>query len=144
MNLKPSPASAAFTGILTGVALFLSSPAVASDMTGKWVAASTTAMSITGDIEISADRIIFDTGASLDLRPVAGVDHLFTLDPATDNPVLLNGNYLCGSNTPPKYIAFAQDGTSMFLLAFDGPDEPKLSPDPLDQDGICASFTYER
>ncbi|SDB31984.1 hypothetical protein [Bauldia litoralis] len=126
-------------GLLTGVA-----PAMAMDMNGKWVAASTTAMSITGDIEVSADKIVFETGASLGLKPVEGEAHLFTLASATDNPVLLNGNTLCGSNAPPEYIAFAMYETSMILLAFDGPDVPKLNPDPLDQDGICASFTYER
>lgn len=126
-------------GLFTGVA-----PAMAMDMNGKWVAASTTAMSITGDIEVSEDKIVFQTGASFDLKPVEGEAQLFTVESATENPVLLNDNYLCGANAPPSYIAFAMYETSMILLAFDGPDVPKLNPDPLDQEGICASFTYER
>ena len=66
---------------LTGVlfALLASSPALAASVSEQWKAVSTAAISITGDITISADRIIFGNGASLSLR-AAGRVRDFTVD----------------------------------------------------------------
>jgi hypothetical protein len=136
MSVRRLPAA---LGVLT---LVLAGPAAAGG--AKWTAVSTTAMSITGDIEMTDDSITFQNGARIGLRPVADAAGIFTLDPPTANPVLLNGNYLCGSNVPPKYLALPSDGTTAYLLAFDGPDVPKLAADPLDQTGICALYTYQR
>lgn len=122
--------------------MLASAPAMAA--AAKWSAVSTTAMSITGDIEVSDDRITFQTGASFGLRPVAGNPRLFTLDPPDDNPVLLNGNRLCSPQHAPKYLAFPTVGDTLYLLAFDGPDLPTLVANPLDQDGICALYTYQK
>ena len=122
--------------------LALDAPAAAGG--AKWTAVSTTALSITGDIEVADGGITFQNGERIGLKPVAGAAGVFTLDPPTANPVLLNGNYLCGSNTPPKYLAFPTDGSTAYLLAFDGPEVPTLVADPLDQTGICALYTYQR
>ena len=129
----------AAVGLLT---LVLAAPAAAG--TAKWTAVSTTALSITGDIEVADHTITFQNRQHVGLKPVADAPGVFTLDPPTANPVLLNGNYLCGSNAPPKYLALPSDGTTAYLLAFDGPDVPKLAADPLDQTGICALYTYQR
>ncbi len=126
-------------GLLT---LVLAAPASAGGAT--WTAVSTTAMSITGDIEVADDSITFQNGERIGLKPVRDAAGVFTLDPPTANPVLLNGNYLCGSNAPPKYLALPSEGTTAYLLAFDGPDVPTLAADPLDQTGICALYTYQR
>ncbi|MCB1490159.1 MAG: hypothetical protein KDJ88_22200 [Bauldia sp.] len=119
------------------------SPALALDANGKWTAVSNTAMSITGDITVSGGAIKFQNSASIGLKPISGSPRLFAIDPAA-NPELLNGNYLCGPDQGPNYVALAQVGTTLTLLAFDGPDQPTLAENPLEQDDICAMFTYAR
>jgi len=136
MSIHQLPAT---LGLLT---LVLAAPAAAAG--AKWTAVSTTAISITGDIDVADDSITFQNGERIGLKPVADAAGIFTLDPPTANPVLLNDNYLCGSNAPPKYLALPIDGTTAYLLAFDGPDVPTLAADPLDQTGICALYTYQR
>jgi len=136
MSIRQLPAT---LGLLT---LVLAAPAAAAG--AKWTAVSTTAISITGDIDVADDSITFQNGERIGLKPVADAAGIFTLDPPTANPVLLNDNYLCGSSAPPKYLALPIDGTTAYLLAFDGPDVPTLAADPLDQTGICALYTYQR
>jgi len=138
MSIHRRPAA---LGLLL-LTLVLAAPAAAGG--AKWTAVSTTAMSITGDIEVADDSITFQNGERIGLEAVPQATGIFTLDPPTANPVLLNGNYLCGPNAPPKYLALPTDGTTAYLLAFDGPDVPKLAADPLDQTGICALYTYQR
>lgn len=116
-------------------------PSLAAAGAVKWSASSTTALSITGDITVGDRRITFANGQSIGLKPVAGVPRLFTIEPC-ENPVLLNGNYLCGSDQPPAFVAFETEGTSAYLLAFDGPGVPKLAADPLDQTDVCALYAY--
>lgn len=122
--------------------LVLAAPAAAGG--AKWTAVSTTAMSITGDIQVADGSITFQNGERIGLKPVARTKGVFTLDPPTANPILLNGNYLCGSDAPPEYLALRTEGATAYLLAFDGPDVPTLTVDPLDQTGICALYTYQR
>ena len=128
-------------GAVLAVAAIAAAPALAAD--GKWTAVSKTAMSITGDITVSGGAIRFENGASIGLKPVSGTPRLFAVEPA-GNPELLNGNYLCSPAEGPKYVALAELGTTLTLLAFDGPDKPVLAEDPLGQDDICAMFTYAR
>ena len=99
---------------LTGVlfALLASSPALAASVSEQWKAVSTAGISITGDITISADRIIFGNGTSLPLA-AAGRVRDFTVDTekpvvvalfrvtAPDNPVLPSGKRLCEGPAAP-------------------------------------------
>jgi hypothetical protein len=89
------------------VALLASSPAGAAE---HWTAYSKTAESITGNVTFSPDRITFGNGKSLPLAvagTVAGFETLGRRGQSTrfrvtspDDPVLLNGNRLCGGRTP--------------------------------------------
>jgi hypothetical protein len=103
---------------LTGVlfALLASSPALAASVSEQWKAASAAAISITGDITISANLIMFGNGTSLPLA-AAGRVRDFTVDTekpviatlfrvtAPDNPVLPSGKRLC-EGLPPQPVTF--------------------------------------
>jgi hypothetical protein len=75
-----------------------------------WTAYSKTAEAITGDITFSPERITFGNGKSLALASAGVVPGFETLGSrgqstryrvtAPDDPVLLNGNRLCGGRTP--------------------------------------------
>jgi hypothetical protein len=132
-----------FVGLALSVGVVAVSPALAIDAAGTWTAVSNTAMSITGDITVSGSAIKFQNGASIGLKPVPGTPRLFAIAPAA-NPELLNGNHLCSPTEGPNYVALAQLGTTLTLLAFDGPDKPTLKENPLEQDDVCALFTYAR
>lgn len=121
-----------------------SAPASAAE---TWEAVSTTAMSITGDITVEEEKITFDNGESLGLRPVGDDEPgVFVVTPEA-NPTLLNGNKLCG-NEPPTFLVFGRpkaEGSdeTLYLKVFDTNDVPEAS-DEMDQPGICASYTYMR
>ena len=120
----------------------LASPAVAD----TYAAVSNTAMSITGDIELDETGITFENGEQLtfdeqvadrltvDGQPVEA--HVFRLAEARD-PVLLNGNRLCGA--PVTYAASweTSDGDGTVLAVFSTPEPPQSDAD------MCASYTYE-
>lgn len=107
-----------------------------------WTATSTTSMAITGDIAVSADGIRFANGAAIRIKPAApDQPEVFRIDPPA-NPVLLNGNRLCGEQ-PPSFVALYRDGGSLYV--FDGPDMPRSPRGLVDlQPGMCASYHYER
>jgi hypothetical protein len=121
----------------------VSSAPAAQAKSSKWEAASTTALAITGNIRVSADRITFANGAHIGLAPV-GADHpnVFAVKPSA-NPTLLNGNKLCGTK-PPTYVVIARDGNSLYFKVSDGQDMPEGRADPLPEPGICATYNYVR
>ncbi len=108
----------------------------------KWTAASTTAYAITGNIEIFADRIRFASGASIGIKPV-GADRpgVYAVSPPT-NPMMLNGNFLCGRE-PPTYIVLGQSSGIKSLKVFVGTQVPQPSNGPGPQKGVCAVFNFE-
>jgi hypothetical protein len=113
--------------------------------TQKWTATSRTSMAITGSITISGNRINLENGQSILLRPVApesGKPGIYTIDPP-GNPTLLHGNKLCGDK-PPTYILIYQEGHSLYLHVFDGPDIPRRLSGLTLQKGICATYNYEK
>jgi hypothetical protein len=68
---------------------------------------------------------------------------VFTIDPPS-NPVLLQGNRLCGDQ-PPTFLTLYRDGGSLALSVFDGPDMPPSPTDGLDTPpGLCATYHYEQ
>ena len=114
-----------------------------------WEALSTTAMGITGDIEVEEDAIRFDGGKTvLDLGAATEVDDfssdgvptaatLYRLAIPSD-PTLDSGNTLCGA--PITYLAILDAGPDIqggkILDVF------SQAAVPTGDDGICASYTY--
>lgn len=114
----------------------------ASQGTGaqEWTPISRTAQAITGSVTISEDEIVFGNGEALPLRAVA--PELYAVE-SSANPILLNGNSICGPRAP-TYLAARRQGETLYLLAFDGAQRPSVSGDPLSQSGSCALYVYER
>lgn len=123
----------------------------------QWQAISNTAASITGDITVTPDRIAFAGGHALTLSqptalprfraegsPVAATRYRVA-SPA--DPILLNGNRLCGGRTPAPvtYIVLwtprklAGDTAPRGLAAFSGTAPPTGTDSP----GLCGTFRYE-
>jgi hypothetical protein len=133
--------------------------ALAGAMSGgeHWIATSTAAISITGDLTVRPDRIVFSNGASLPirrLRSTAFKDELGLTVRATvyrvtrpADPVLLRGNHLCGGTpaVPVSYVVLwdskpvmpgAGDGRA--FAAYSGRTEP-----PANAERACAVLRYE-
>ena len=120
----------------------LSSPAFAE----TYAAVSNTAMAITGDIEFDETGITFENGEQITFDEKVGdklvVDgktvpaFVFSLAEPKD-PVLLNGNRLCGA--PVTYVASweASDGDTTMVAVFSTQDAPQSDAD------MCASYSYE-
>ena len=122
------------------LSLAIASPALAD----TYAAVSNTAMSITGDIEFDDFGITFENGKQIVFDELVGntfvVDgeqvnaSVYSLAEAKD-PVLLNGNRLCGE--PVTYVASWGDATTTFVAVFSTQDVPESSAE------MCASYTYE-
>jgi len=114
--------------------------------TQKWQATSTTAMSITGDVQLSGSALYFQNGKSLNLKSVARNDNgsrqVFKVEGNT-NPVLNNGNYLCGPR-PPAHLFVERTKTSMAIAVFESDQAPKLDFDVFMPVGACATYHYAR
>jgi hypothetical protein len=119
-----------------------------------WQAMSTTAMSITGDITLSNNRLTFANQDFLTIEPVdrnaEDGQTLFRVTTKT-NPELLNGNLICG-NQPIDYLLVQISGevtgqSDMQLKAYYYPEQLRLADLPLkDKDSLthlmCALYTY--
>jgi hypothetical protein len=121
----------------------LLSTSVLAHAGSRWIATSSTSMAITGNIVVTENSIRFGNGNVVGLNPT-GVPEVFTLLPPGTNPVLLQGNRLCGEQ-PPTYVTLYREGRSLALSVYDGPDMPG-TPTQLTsmQPGMCASYFYER
>jgi hypothetical protein len=132
----------------TLLALSLASAASAAS---RLPAYSNTAMSITGDLTLGADRITFGNGKSVAVRKVASGKEgqwdpvasgtakadIYELTKPRD-PKLLRGNRLCGSG-PVRYVAFFRTGDKLTeMVVF----QPKTDPFGSDPDRVCATYTY--
>jgi hypothetical protein len=132
--------------------LLESSSAWAAPAGEKWMAVSTTALAITGDVTFSPDRIAFGNGKSLPLAPAGaapGFDWsgkktatLYRVTAPAD-PVLLHGNHLCGQ--PVTFIAVwkpdlvGSDIDPRSMAAFSGSARPAVAGGP----GFCGTYNYE-
>ncbi|MCJ8148689.1 hypothetical protein MNR02_06830 [Shinella sp. H4-D48] len=125
--------------ILT-LSLVLASPALAD----SYSAISNTAMSITGDIEFDDFGITFENGKKITFDQLVGDTFVVggetvnasvysVADP--EDPVLLNGNRLCGE--PVTYVASWGDASTTTVAVFSTQDVPSSDAD------MCASYTYE-
>jgi hypothetical protein len=114
----------------------------------RWTATSKTSMSVTGNIIVDNNTLIFGNGKRLVMTPVRGAvgnwnmssngfGSIYKLNPPTD-PVLLHGSTLCG--TPVTYIVLSrQSNNELSLTVFYGPKEPTGF-----GDGSCALYNYAR
>lgn len=123
-------------------------------MQSEWLALSTTAVAITGDISLSDRELKFSNDESI---PLDLLEH----DPQTGrtlfeltgrvNPVLLNGNLLCGQKPVDYLVVQVTEGMSgqsdMQMTAYYYPGHLHLAQLPLkDQNDpermMCALYTY--
>jgi hypothetical protein len=109
----------------------------------KWTAISTTAMGITGDIVLAEDRITFANGESLSIASVSGAAAgIFRVDPP-QNPVLLQGNTLCGDD-PATFIVTAREEGLKVFSGENAPPASTLSGMSSDAPDLCGILNYER
>lgn len=112
----------------------------------RYRAFSTTAESITGDIVLDDFSITFANGEGLEFSALVA-DH-FTVDGEQVNasvysvadpadPVLENGNRLCGAGDV-SYVANWAAGEGLTIVAVFTGDAP-----PESSDEMCASYTYQ-
>lgn len=125
-------------------------PAYAQAGTEHWVATSSTAMAITGDIVLSPTRISM-AGKTLPLRVVADVPAFQTANdgvigarvlqivkPAA--PVLLNGNRLCRATWIAVWRTHAFGQTNLDMAVYSGSTMPKAE----DELGLCGTYMYSK
>jgi hypothetical protein len=112
---------------------------------------STTSLSITGNIRVSPTSITFQNGKSLAIQDAGTVTVKAITGDATQgqlyrvmsqsNPVLLQGNYLCGREVP-KWIVILKtkriggDVDPRSLMVYDTSQKPPAGSN-------CAVYTYE-
>lgn len=127
---------------------------------GYWRAASKTAHSITGDVAISAVKLMinfysFDIVRARDLQPaelssVFDTDsngsqkgHLYGLNISAAKK-FLHKNTLCGSEDTHWMVAFA-DGNSLQLAFFSGEKAPVFTVDAISNStSLCGTYSYIR
>ncbi len=127
-----------------GAALLALLPA--SSRADSYAAVSNTAMSITGDVEMDDFEIVFANGERLGFSNLVGdsfvVDgrrvpaSVFEIEEPAD-PVLENGNRLCGAGDV-TYLASWAGGDGLTVIAvFTTQDVPGSDAD------ACATYSYE-
>ncbi|WP_245445013.1 hypothetical protein [Pseudaminobacter soli (ex Li et al. 2025)] len=129
--------------------------AIAAGLTGgasayvegdDYTAVSSTAESVTGDIQFDDFSITFANGKTLEFAELIA-DHfivggktvpasVYSVSKPAD-PVLENGNRLCGSGKV-SYVAAWNTGDDLTALAVFTGDEA-----PASDEEMCASYTYE-
>lgn len=130
-------------------AILLSAQATATPGVERWTATSTTAMGITGDIALSPTRLVA-AGKAFPLSVAADVTNFGTNQGPQAarilrvtrpiNPVLRNGNKLCGA--PVRWIAVyrSDHGKSLNMAVFTG----GLQPSSETGSDLCGTFLYSR
>lgn len=120
-----------------------------------WRAVSRTATGVTGNITVTRDQIVFQNGASIQIKAIdQSLDAGTTLYRVVSqtNPELLNGNLLCGQD-PVNYLTFTQLGPKrafdLSMTVYDYPDELRLKDLPLRDKTdltrtLCAIYNYIR
>ncbi len=139
--------------IRVAITLALLAPGMAhAEWQERWTATSTTAMSITGDVTLLSDRMVFATGKSLPISKVKNItftDDIGEVGPATiykvtspADPILLNGNQLCGKAVTYVVIwrpkPFVPRGPAERALAAYSGSEPGTT-----ANDSCGTFRYE-
>jgi hypothetical protein len=133
--------------------------ATAQEM-GNWRAASATAMSITGDVAVSDEKLwinfsSFTIARIRDLEPgevsaafdvdsnAGGRGHLYRLS-IPGSKRFLHRNTLCGSEDT-QWMAAYVEGRSLHLAFFSGQKMPVFTPDAFaNSTDLCGTLTYAR
>ncbi|WP_245307771.1 hypothetical protein [Hoeflea sp. IMCC20628] len=130
--------------VLAAASVCAGSPAFADSL----AAISSTAMAITGDIELDDFEIVFENGETLEFDELVAdtfmVDgeevgaSVYSVKTPAD-PVLNNDNLLCGQGDVTYVAAWgdASDDSLTIVAVFDTQDVPDSNAD------MCASYTYE-
>jgi hypothetical protein len=118
-----------------------------------WRAVSRTATGVTGDITVTRDQIVFQNGASIQIKAIdQSLDTGTTLYQVMSktNPELLNGNLLCGQD-PVNYLTLEQLGPKrafdLSMTVYYYPEELRLKDLPLRDKTdlsrtLCAIYNY--
>ena len=138
--------------------LLFGSVAGALERTQHWDVVSLTAEGITGDIDLSPSRIVFENGAALELSYVGSapdvIQYMADDPPAKiyrivkpEDLLLLHGNSLCGG-TIPIYVAVMErpdelvtEWHQLFLDFISGGELPRAH---MDQNRVCSGYSYKR
>ncbi len=131
------------------VALGCAHAAMADGVAVAWSPSSTTSVSITGPITLSATSLTA-YGATFPLRLTASVKAFHSDDGArpariyavtqSTNPPLLNGNRLCGDTPATWIVAVDRAPGQLELIAATGAAPPKREESP----NVCGIFYYDR
>jgi hypothetical protein len=132
--------------------------AAAAGAAEHWEATSTTAMSITGNVTFTPEKIVFQNGRSLPLSFLGHVAGFKAMGETADaaiyrvtspaDPTLRNGNHLCGGAghaVPVTFVAvwvptaLPGDATPRSMAAFSGKDAPRSA----EGDDVCGTFNYD-
>lgn len=150
-----SSARVSLASIVVGI-LATSLPAVAQPLE-QWTATSTNALSITGNVSFSAEKITFFNGRSLALSSPVQVASFMVSDKPVEAMLyrvvkpralkLKNGNYLCGSAEKPKVTfiavwkpaALPGEMPARTMQAFSSKEQPVSADAP----GRCGIYHYE-
>lgn len=116
----------------------------------RWRAASTTAISITGDIRLSPTSLIaagqvIQVTVAADLPAYSSITGTFparVLKVVKPRRVILKNGNEFGCNAPVRWIVVYRQGArnSLGMEVFEGAALPRSS----DDDGFCASYGYYR
>ena len=144
-------------GIFAGVLLVCC--AASAQEKGYWRAASNTARSITGDVSLSAEKIVInfssftiapiralqpaELSALFDAEDGGGSGNLYRLN-VPGSKRFTHKNTLCGSDDT-QWMATYVAGHSLYLAFFSGPKPPELTLEALaNSTDHCGTFIYQR
>ena len=147
---------ALFAGAVVVTFLF-GSVAIALEAMQHWVAYSRSAEGITGDIDLSSSRIVFQNGTVLELSYADSAPGIIQVVPKNlqakiyrilnpQDPILLHGNLLCDQS--PYYLAWVElpmepfEGRNMLQLIFIKGREPPSA--NMDADRNCGGYAFTR
>jgi hypothetical protein len=140
--------------IISYSGLLAFSLATAASTAERLPAYSNTAMSITGDVTLGANRIVFGNGKSVAVKKIASGKEgkwdpvasgkakadVYELTKPQD-PKLLRGNRLCGSD-PVRYVAFFRTDDKLTEMVVFQQAASQKGADPFGPDRVCATYTY--
>lgn len=144
-----------FLPLMLGCALASGAAATpVTDIQEGYTPSSSTAQAITGPIIISRDKIVFGTGAVVELKVVSegvrgswgdlGATQVVQIFEMQSDPGgLVNDIPLCSISKPVRYLTVYQDqflGTWYLSLAFYSGDTP---PTQVDNPDLCGTYGYE-
>lgn len=117
---------------------------------GRWQATSNTAISITGDVTIDAQKIAF-AGARkpmvLDTQLVEARPGrwLFAVTGSKTGAIpLINGNFLCGRGQLPTYIIATVERNALMLAVSIEPKTPSLNWTGYVPPNVCATYNFSK